>query len=149
MRAVIQRVHSASVETEGEVVSSIGMGLLVFAGFHADDSPKDMDYVINKTIDARVFNDSDGMMNLSVKDINGDILVVSQFTLYGDMRKGRRPSYSSAMPQDKASVFYESFINLFRGKFQNLQTGIFRADMKVSLVNNGPVTILLDSSRIL
>ncbi len=148
MRAIIQRVTSASVSIEGKVVSSISRGLLILAGFHKEDTVADSDYIINKSIGLRIFGDADGMMNLSVSDIEGEILVVSQFTLYGDSRKGKRPSFSTSMPPAEAKLFYDDFINRFRENFPSVKSGVFAADMEVSLVNSGPVTIMLDSSKI-
>lgn len=149
MRAVIQRVSSASVSVEGKVISSINRGLLVLAGFHKDDSPADSDYIIDKITGLRIFEDEKGLMNLSVADISGEILVISQFTLYGDSRKGKRPSFSESMKSADARIFYEVFIKRFLEKFESLKSGVFGTDMQVSLVNSGPVTIILDSSRIL
>lgn len=149
MRAIIQRVNSASVAVEGKVVSSIGRGLLMLVGFHKEDTDTDSDYIISKSTGLRIFGDADGMMNLSVSDIDGEILVVSQFTLYGDARKGKRPSFSTSMPPAEAKLFYDDFINRFRKSFSSLKSGVFAADMEVSLVNSGPVTIILDSSKIL
>ena len=148
MRAVIQRVLSASVEVDGAVISSIKNGLLLLLGIHSSDTDSDIDYIISKTIGLRIFEDQNGVMNLSAAEKDYEILIVSQFTLYGDVRKGKRPSYSDAMPPDKASAFYEKFISEFRLKYPKVKVGIFGADMKVSLVNSGPVTILLDSSKI-
>jgi D-tyrosyl-tRNA(Tyr) deacylase len=149
VRAIIQRVNSASVAVEGKVVSSIGRGLLMLVGFHKEDTDTDSDYIISKSTGLRIFGDADGMMNLSVSDIDGEILVVSQFTLYGDARKGKRPSFSTSMPPAEAKLFYDDFINRFRKSFSSLKSGVFAADMEVSLVNSGPVTIILDSSKIL
>ena len=148
MRAVIQRVSSASVFVEGEIISSIGRGLLILAGFHRDDKTSDCEYIINKSIGLRIFEDANGLMNLSVTDIGGDILVVSQFTLYADSRAGKRPSFSTSMPSNEAAVFYDSFIKKFKESFNSLKCGVFGADMEVKLTNSGPVTILLDSSKI-
>jgi D-aminoacyl-tRNA deacylase len=148
VRAIIQRVNSASVSVEDKVVSSIGRGLLILAGFHKEDTVADSDYIINKSTGLRIFGDSDGMMNLSVSDIEGEILVVSQFTLYGDARKGKRPSFSTSMPPAEAKIFYDDFISRFRENFPSVKSGVFAADMEVSLVNSGPVTIMLDSSKI-
>jgi len=147
MRAVIQRVSEASVSVKGKVISSINKGLLILAGFHKNDSFADFQYIITKSIGLRIFEDGNGSMNLSVSDIGGEILVVSQFTLYGDARKGRRPSFSDSMPPDEAGKFYNSFIESFREQFSDLKNGVFGADMEVSLKNAGPVTIILDSSR--
>ncbi len=148
MRAVIQRVLSASVEVDGAVISSIKTGLLLLLGIHTSDKDSDIDYIISKTIGLRIFEDQNGVMNLSALETDSEILMVSQFTLYGDVRKGKRPSYSEAMPPEQASVMYEKFISEFRLKYPKVKSGIFGADMKVSLVNSGPVTILLDSSKI-
>lgn len=148
MRAVIQRVLGASVETGGEEVASIGRGLLVFAGLGAEDTAGDMEYVARKVIGARIFDDDAGVMNLSVSDVGGEVLLVSQFTLYGDMRRGMRPSYSPAMRPDDARPAFENFVGLFRSIHGNTKSGVFGADMKVSLVNDGPVTILIDSARL-
>jgi D-tyrosyl-tRNA(Tyr) deacylase len=148
MRAVIQRVLSASVEVDGTVVSSINYGLLLLLGIHNTDTDTDIDYIISKTIGLRIFDDLNGVMNLSAEDTDSEILIVSQFTLYGDVRKGKRPSYSDAMPPEKASAFYEKFISEFSKRFPKIKCGVFGADMKVLLVNSGPVTIMLDSSKI-
>ena len=148
MRAVIQRVSSASVSVEGEVVSSIGKGLLILVGFHRDDKISDCEYIINKSIGLRIFEDAKGLMNLSVSDIGGEILVVSQFTLYADSRAGKRPSFSTSMSSNEADGFYDSFIKKFKESFSSLKCGVFGADMEVKLTNSGPVTILLDSSKI-
>jgi D-tyrosyl-tRNA(Tyr) deacylase len=147
VRAVIQRVNSASVSVEGEVISSIGKGLLVLVGFHKDDKISDSGYIINKILGLRIFEDANGLMNLSVSDIGGEILVVSQFTLYGDARAGKRPSFSTSMPSNEAALFYDNFINKFKESFNSLKCGVFGANMEVSLINSGPVTIILDSSK--
>ncbi len=147
MRAVVQRVKSASVTVEGELISSTGNGLLILVGFHSTDTHDDSDYIITKCINLRIFEDSNGLMNLSVSETGGEILVVSQFTLYGDARKGRRPSFSDSMPPAKAELFYSEFLERFREKFPPVRSGKFQADMDVSLVNSGPVTILLDSKK--
>ncbi|OHD71245.1 MAG: D-tyrosyl-tRNA(Tyr) deacylase [Spirochaetes bacterium RBG_16_49_21] len=148
MRAVIQRVMEASVTVSGKSVASIGRGILVLAGFHESDTDEDREYVINKILGARIFNDAAGIMNLSVTDTGGEILLVPQFTLYGDLRKGKRPSYSAAMKPDSAREAFDSFVDRCRSRYAKTRAGVFGADMKVSLVNSGPVTILLDSSRI-
>ena len=149
MRAIIQRVRKASVSIEGETVSSIGRGLLILVGFHREDTDADSDYIISKSIGLRIFEDAKGLMNLPISDIGGEILVVSQFTLYGDARNGKRPSFSTSMPPAEALQFYDRFITRFRNNFNSLKCGVFGADMEVSLVNSGPVTIMLDSSKIL
>lgn len=149
MRAVIQRVNRASVTVEGNIISSINRGLLILVGFHKDDTDSDSEYIINKSSGLRIFEDDKGLMNLSVSEINGEILVVSQFTLYGDSRRGKRPSFSDSMPPAEAKIFYDRFIDRFSKSFGNIKSGVFGADMQISLVNSGPVTIILDSSRIL
>lgn len=149
MRAIIQRVSSASVSIDEETVSSIDRGLLILVGFHKDDTDADSDYIITKSAGLRIFEDDNGLMNLSVADIDGEILIVSQFTLYGDARKGKRPSFSTSMPPAEALQFYENFIKRFKENFSSVKSGVFGANMQVSLVNSGPVTIMLDSSKIL
>ena len=148
MRAVVQRVEKASVEVDGKTVSSIGAGLLALVGFHRDDTSDDCEYIINKILNLRIFEDDGRMMNLSLLECGRELLIVSQFTLYGDARKGRRPSYSDAMPPDAAREFYQNFLELFKSRYDRTQSGIFGVDMKVSLVNSGPVTIMLDSRRL-
>ncbi|MDY6896428.1 MAG: D-aminoacyl-tRNA deacylase [Thermotogota bacterium] len=147
MRAVVQRVSSASIEIENQVVSSILNGILAFIGFHLEDTAKDLDIIADKILNLRIFNDSDNLMNLSLFDIEGELLIVSQFTLYGDARKGRRPSFSNAMPPDKALNFYNEFIDVCKNRYERVKHGVFQADMNISLINSGPVTILLDSSK--
>jgi len=147
VRAVVQRVKKASVTVDGEIIASTGSGLLVLAGFHGSDTHEDSDYIISKCINLRIFEDTAGLMNLSVSDIDGEILVVSQFTLYGDARKGRRPSFSDSMPPAKAEQFYNEFLEKFKMSYGSVQSGRFQADMDVALVNSGPVTILLDSKK--
>ena len=145
MRAVIQRVSRARVEVADEVVGSIGAGLLVLLGIGQDDAIADLNYVFEKTINLRIFSDENGKMNLSLLDVQGDLLVVSQFTLYGDVRKGRRPSFVSAMPPAPAAAMVDEFVAKGRAMGVNVQTGMFGADMNVELLNQGPVTILIDS----
>lgn len=149
MRAVIQRVNNASVEVEGKIVGEIGKGLLVFLGVGDGDTDRDLNYIADKTAGLRIFSDEDDKMNLSVTDINGEILVVSQFTLYGDCRKGRRPNFTSSMEPVTAEKMYEDFIKTIESKGIKTAHGEFGADMQVSISNDGPVTILLDSSKIL
>jgi D-tyrosyl-tRNA(Tyr) deacylase len=145
MRACIQRVSRASVEVEGQVVGAIERGLLVLLGVtHADDAAT-ANFMAEKVAGLRLFDDADGKMNLSVAEVGGSVLVVSQFTLYGDCRKGRRPSYIDAARPEQAELLYKVFIELLVARGLHVQSGIFRADMKVSLVNDGPVTIWLDS----
>lgn len=148
MRAVIQRVMKAFIEVDNEVVASIGEGILALVGFSREDTSREMEYIANKILQLRIFNDKDKLMNLSLLDIHGELLVASQFTLYGDARKGRRPSYSNAMPPDKAVQFYSDFLEICKLRYEKIKWGIFQADMKISLINSGPVTILLDSSRL-
>lgn len=148
MRAVVQRVSTASVLVDGESVGEIGLGLMVLLGVEESDSTKDADYLVEKVIGLRVFEDSDAKMNLSVKDIGGSLLIVSQFTLLGDVRKGKRPSFNTAAKPELGNELYEYFVQKSRGQGIETQTGKFRAMMSVSLVNEGPVTILLDSRKL-
>lgn len=148
MRVVIQRVKHASVTVNSQIIGKINQGLLVFAGFEAEDNQEDFDWMINKIIQLRIFNDENEVMNLSVQDINGEILVVSQFTLHALTKKGNRPSYIKSSPPNIAQEQYELFVNTLKNKFSNsVQTGEFGADMKVELLNDGPVTITIDSKR--
>jgi D-tyrosyl-tRNA(Tyr) deacylase len=147
MRAVVQRVREAAVEVEGSVVSSIGRGLLVLLGVGRDDGPADVRYVAGKIRDLRVFDDEQGRMNRAVGEVGGAVLVVSQFTLYGDARKGRRPSFDQAAPPDLGRELYEAVAHELAAADLPVRTGVFGAVMQVRLVNDGPVTILLDSRR--
>lgn len=147
MRAVIQRVTSASVTVAGELVSEIGEGLLIFLGIAHDDTAAELDYIANKVINLRIFEDSEGKMNRSLLDTGGAALVVSQFTLYGDCRKGRRPSFIDAARPEQAKALYEQFIDVLAAQDIPTQGGTFQAMMDVRLVNDGPVTILLDSGK--
>jgi len=147
MRAVIQRVAEASVSVDGKVVGSIGPGIVVLLGVEKDDSEKDVVYVAEKIVGLRIFDDSSGRMNLSIEDAGGEILAISQFTLYGDTRKGRRPSYVRAAGGDSAKRFYELFIAKLTERGILVKTGVFGAAMDVHIVNCGPVTLLVDSSR--
>jgi D-aminoacyl-tRNA deacylase len=148
MRAVIQRVSSASVTVDGEVVGSIERGFVVLLGVGAEDDAKDIIYLADKVSNLRIFPDGDGKMNLSLLDIAGTALVVSQFTLYGDCRRGRRPSFTEAAPPERADALYEEFVAALSERGVPVETGVFRAMMDVQLVNDGPVTILLDSKRL-
>ncbi|MCX7821847.1 MAG: D-aminoacyl-tRNA deacylase [Syntrophobacterales bacterium] len=148
MRAVVQRVKEAKVEVRGEVVGSIDKGLLVFLGVGREDSEEDLSYMVDKLLHLRIFEDEQGKMNKSLLDINGKILIVSQFTLFGDCRKGRRPSFADAAPPDKAEGLYEECISRLRASGVSVATGKFREMMDVYLVNDGPVTILLDSKKL-
>lgn len=148
MRAVVQRVSRASVTCDGEGVGEIRRGLLVLLGVAAADQENDIRYIVEKTLGLRIFPDEQGKMNLSVGDVGGELLIVSQFTLYGDARKGRRPAYDAAAPPQDAERLYVMAVELFRQSGLRVETGRFRAHMDVKLVNDGPVTILLDSSRL-
>ena len=147
MRAVLQRVRRASVTVDGRIVGAIGHGLLVLLGVGRDDTDRDAEYVAAKIRDLRLFADADGRMNRSVVEVGGAVLVVSQFTLFGDCRRGRRPSYSGAAPPDRARELYEAVLERLRVHGLPVQAGEFQALMDVELVNHGPVTVLLDSSR--
>lgn len=147
MRAVIQRVSQASVVANEQTVGSIDHGLLVLLGVADRDTEKDVQYLAEKTAGLRIFEDDKGKMNLSVEDVSGGILVISQFTLLGDCRKGRRPGFTDAAPPETADKLYEVFVEALRSRGVYVATGIFQAEMKVSLINDGPVTILLDSRK--
>lgn len=147
MRAILQRVNFASVKVDNKEVSRINKGLLLFVGFGKEDTEEDLKYIFKKVVNLRIFEDENFKMNLSVLDKNYEILVVSQFTLYGDCRKGNRPSFDLSMSSVDAREKYEEFLKLFYVNNISIKTGIFQADMKVSLENDGPVTIQLDSKR--
>jgi D-tyrosyl-tRNA(Tyr) deacylase len=147
LRAVVQRVKSAGVTVGGKHISHIDAGHLVFLGVEENDTDKDLEYLVEKVVNLRVFEDDEGKMNLSVKDMQGELLVVSQFTLCGDCRKGRRPSFSAAAEPGIAEVYYEKFCRLCAEQGVSVKQGVFRAHMEVELVNDGPVTMLLDSRR--
>lgn len=147
MRAVIQRVSEASVVVESQRVGTIGHGLLVLLGVAQGDTSLDVDYLADKTTGLRIFEDAAGKMNLSVAEVDGSILVVSQFTLLGDCRKGRRPGFSAAAPPELADALYEEYVASLRNRGMTVATGVFRADMQVALVNDGPVTLMLDSRK--
>jgi len=148
VRGVVQRVSEASVRVDGEVVGSIGPGLVVLVAVGSGDVERDADYLADKILNLRVFPDEAGQMNRSVLDLSGGLLVVSQFTLFGDVREGRRPSYSNAAPPEEASRLYEHFVSRLRPSGLKVATGVFRALMDVALVNQGPITILLDSRKL-
>lgn len=148
MRAVIQRVDRASVMIDGSVHSEIGKGLLILLAIKESDTEKDLKYVLEKTIPLRIFEDEGGKMNLSLLDVGGEVMIVSQFTLYGDVRKGKRPSFSDSASFEKGKEYYEKFVNAVRESCVNCKTGCFGADMKINLINNGPVTIIVDSEVI-
>ena len=147
MRAVVQRVTSARVRVEERIVGEIGRGLLVFAGVEKGDGPDDIAYIAGKVNDLRIFEDAAGKMNLSLADAGGSALVVSQFTLCGDCRRGRRPSFDEAEAPGTARPLYEGLVNALRQLNVNVETGEFQAHMDVDLTNDGPVTLLLDSRR--
>ena len=148
MRCVVQRVTEAAVTVNGETVGSIGPGLMVLIGVTTTDDDRDVRYMADKVPNLRIFEDAEGKMNLSLKDVGGAILAVSQFTLYGDARGGRRPSFILAERPERANELYERLVAAWRGQGLTVETGRFRTEMKVSLVNDGPVTILLDSSKL-
>lgn len=147
MRAVVQRVSRASVTVDAQVVGSISRGVMVLLGVSSRDSEADASYCTEKILNLRIFEDSVGKMNLSLLDIKGEMLVVSQFTLYGDTRRGRRPSFIEAAPPDEANRLYEHFVCECRKQITKVETGQFQAMMDVELVNDGPVTILIDSEK--
>lgn len=147
MRSVIQRVTSSSVSVNGETVGTIGKGLMVLLGVKAGDTLKDADYIADKILKLRIFEDENGKMNLSVRDIGGEVLCVSQFTLLGDTRGQNRPGFTQAEAPDLANELYQYVCERMRGQGVKVETGIFRADMQVALVNDGPVTILMDSEK--
>ena len=148
MRLVIQRVLESSVRVDEKIVGSIGNGFMVLCGVQEGDTLDDVRYCVEKTAGLRIFEDDAGKMNRSIMDVGGEILAISQFTLSGDARHGRRPSFSAAARPDVAVPLYEAYCNGLREKGIHVETGIFQADMKVSLINDGPVTMLLDSRRL-
>jgi D-tyrosyl-tRNA(Tyr) deacylase len=147
MRVVIQRVEQASVTVDDKVVGAIGKGLLVLLGVEAGDTDADLAFIKRKIINLRVFDDGQGRMNLSVRDVAGAILVVSQFTLHGDARRGNRPDFTRAAPADQARAAYERLIRELRAEGARVESGIFQAMMKVTLTNDGPVTVIVDSNK--
>lgn len=148
MRAVVQRVEHASVEVAGEIIGRIDAGLCVLVGVGSDDVDADAAQLADKVVDLRIFEDPDGKMNLSLIDVGGALLAVSQFTLYGDARKGRRPSFAAAMEPAGAERLFQRFCERCRARGVRVETGRFRAEMRVELLNHGPVTILLDTKRL-
>src|SRR2546421_8162485 len=148
MRAVVQRVTRASVKVEGETIGEIGNGLVVLLGIARDDSKVEAAYLVDKIAALRIFDDDEGKMNLSVKDVSGALLIISQFTLYGDVRRGLRPSWIDAAPPEIAEPLYEFFVRQAKSTVHEVATGRFQAMMQVELVNDGPVTILLDSGKL-
>lgn len=147
MRSVLQRVSSAEVRSDGKVQGKIDQGLVILLGIKNGDGDSDLRWMVEKVINLRIFEDDEGKMNRSLTDIGGSMLIISQFTLYGDCRKGRRPGFSGAAPPAQAKPLYERFIQLSREKGITVETGIFQAEMAVNLVNDGPVTLLLDSEK--
>ena len=147
MRAVVQRVTSSSVSVDGKIIGEIGLGFNVLIGISKDDTLEDLKYIKDKVVNLRVFQDENDKMNLSLLDVKGEILVISQFTLYGDCRKGRRPNFMEAQGGEEAVKLYEEFLELLKTSGLKVESGEFGADMKVQINNDGPVTILLDSKR--
>lgn len=147
MRAVVQRVTSSSVSVDGKVIGSIGSGFNVLIGIAKDDTLDDLNYIKDKIVNLRVFQDENDKMNLSLLDVQGEILAISQFTLYGDCRKGRRPNFMEALGGEEAVKLYDEFVKMLKSTGLKVETGEFGADMKVEIHNDGPVTILLDSKR--
>ncbi|WP_448379021.1 D-aminoacyl-tRNA deacylase [Fervidobacterium sp.] len=148
MRAVVQRVAKASVTVDNEVVGKISNGIVILLGVGKDDTEEDAKYLAEKIVNLRIFDDKNGKMNLSLLDVKGQALIISQFTLYGDCRRGRRPSYSDSAPPDLAKALYEKFIELVKNYDVHVETGIFAAHMLVEIHNDGPVTLLLDSKKV-
>ncbi|MBU5590969.1 D-tyrosyl-tRNA(Tyr) deacylase [Clostridium sp. MSJ-4] len=147
MRAVIQRVLNSSVTVEGKVISSIGTGFNILLGISKEDTIEDAKYLRDKILNLRVFEDEEGKMNKSLMEVSGEILIVSQFTLYGDCRKGRRPNFMNALSGEEAEKLYEHFVSLCKECDLKVETGVFGADMKVSIENDGPVTLILESKK--
>ena len=145
MKVVVQRVSSAAVKVENEIVGKIGQGLLLLIGIAENDQPEDIDFVADKCVNLRIFEDDQDKMNRSLLDVNGDVLCISQFTLLGDTRKGRRPSFIKAARPEKGETYYEQFVNRLKRYPINVETGIFGAMMDVELVNYGPVTLIVNS----
>lgn len=148
MRAIIQRVTKSNLYIDNKLYSSINKGMLVLLAIEKSDEYEDLEYIAKKTLGLRIFSDSEDKMNLSIKDIDGEIMIVSQFTLYGDARKGNRPSFTNSADSKKAEYFYEKFIDKVKENIKIVETGVFGADMQIEFVNDGPVTIQLDSSKI-
>ena len=148
MRIVLQRVSRASVKTDGNIVGEIGRGFLVLAGIGHDDTEQDYKFIAEKIVNLRVFEDEEGKMNRSLLETGGSLLIVSQFTLFADCRKGRRPSFINAAPPEKASADFEKFLTILKQYQTKVETGVFGAMMDVELVNDGPVTIILDSQEL-
>lgn len=147
MKVILQRVNQATVLVDNKKVGSINKGILVFVGFTNGDTDKEINYIVDKIINLRIFDDEEGIMNKNIQDVSGSILSVSQFTLYADTKKGRRPSYTEALTFEKAVSMYEKFNKAIEEKSINIETGIFGANMQVSLVNDGPVTIIIEKEN--
>lgn len=147
MRAVVQRVKSSKVEVDNKVISEIGKGINLLVGISKEDTKEDIDYIVRKVLGMRIFEDENERMNFSLKDIGGELLLISQFTLYGDCRKGKRPDFMKAQGGDAARELYNELVETFKKEIPNLQTGEFGADMKVEIINDGPVTLLLESKK--
>lgn len=149
MRAVVQRVNRSCVIVDNKTVGSIGKGLTILLGIEDTDTVKDLEYMAEKIVNLRIFEDASGKMNLSALDVGGELLVVSQFTLFGDCRKGKRPSFTKAAPPDFADRLYKEFVNYIKDKYPiKVETGVFQAEMQLEIHNDGPVTILLDSTKL-
>ena len=147
MRAVVQRVKESSVKVQGKIIGEIKEGLNILVGITKGDSDEDIKYIRNKVVNLRIFSDENGKMNLSIKDVKGEMLIISQFTLYGDCRKGRRPSFINALGGEEANVIYEKLVDSFREEGLKVETGEFGADMEVEIINDGPVTLILESNK--
>ena len=147
MRAVVQRVKSSKVEVDGQIKGQIGRGLTVLLGISVKDADEDVIYMKNKILNLRIFEDENGKLNRSLLDVQGELLVISQFTLYGDCRRGRRPSFVNALSGDKARIIYEKFIDECKNSVCKVETGKFGADMLVTIENDGPVTLMIDSEK--
>jgi len=147
MKAVIQRVKSASVEVDGRIVGDIGRGLMVLLGIGKDDTIRDIQWMVDKIINLRIFENENGKLDESLLDIKGELLLVSQFTLYGDCSKGRRPSFTDAMGAEEAKRLFEIFVAKAKEKIEKVETGIFQTTMNVSIINEGPVTLIVDSKQ--
>lgn len=148
MRAVVQRSYEASVKVDDKTIGTIDWGMVVLLGVKDNDTEEDLKYILRKVLNLRIFDDENGVMNKSILDVGGSILLISQFTLYGDVRKGNRPSYSNAAGFEEGKALYEKMIEEIEKSNIKVETGSYGADMKVSLINNGPVTILLDSEKV-
>ncbi|HHW30223.1 MAG TPA: D-tyrosyl-tRNA(Tyr) deacylase [Clostridiaceae bacterium] len=147
MRAVVQRVREARVSVDNKIIGEIGKGLVVLLGVGTNDTEKDLTYLADKILNLRVFEDENGKMNISLMDVGGELLIVSQFTLYGDCRRGNRPSYTNAAPPAEAEDFYNRFVDYCKQRGVKVETGKFQAEMLVEIHNDGPVTILIDSKK--